>query len=235
MSASEHSTLIMVVVFLAVFVLLVASIPAAIFINQVSYTPTTYVEVTPPSPFWDPAEIGKGNVKSQDYKYITFGTGKYWALTYASLNDTLIYVGWDVSPDDLIVKHVHAWWDYRNMLPYPLEKDYVLAREENDISAFYMRCITGDIPEVYVQISYDNISYSSLLEAWNYGEIYVWMGLLENATRQEASYDVWTLLGQLMSFQAPNIHPLLNALIAIPLWICIIVSIVYVFDKILPF
>jgi hypothetical protein len=234
-SYGEHRTLIFVGTFLAIFVLMISQIPSIFYAYQ-TYVPEEYTISDVPTR-WDTANIGKAGVKSQDYKTVDMGAATSWfALTHISTNDTLFTVDWEAGAYSAIyIAHSHSWWQKFRMLPYELDKEYVLSLEDENTSALFIRCETGDIPEVFLQISYDNSTYDSLSLAWTAGHLEVWMGFLLNASSTKASYDVWTLLGQIMFFQAPYIEPTLNAIIAIPIWISIIVCIIYVLDKVMPF
>jgi len=59
--------------------------------------------------------------------------------------------------------------------------------------------------------------YSSPSEAWTNGELVFLIGV--NFDQVGTSYNAWDLIAKLMFFQLPNIHPIVNALIAIPLWV----------------
>jgi len=233
--ASEHGTLIFVGTFLAVFVLMISQIPSIFYAYQ-TYVPEGYAGLSIDDK-WDIANIGKSGVKSYDNKTLLCGVPNWFALNYTGnpINDTLLYWVWDPYENIITIDHVPAWWNYHICNPYPLTRAYVLANEENNVSAFYVRCTYADIPEVYTQISFDSNTYSSLSSAWDDGTIQVWVGFLMNASATSASYDVWTLLGGILFFQSPNIEPTLNAIIAIPIWISIIVCIIYVLDKVMPF
>lgn len=49
------------------------------------------------------------------------------------------------------------------------------------------------------------------------------------------SLNVWNLIAMLMFFQMPNIHPIINVIIAIPIWVTIIYLITVIILKIIPF
>ena len=57
------------------------------------------------------------------------------------------------------------------------------------------------------------------------------MGLDDTYT----SLNIWNLLGAIMWFRSPDIHPIINVLIAVPLWISFIWVAFYVLKELLPF
>ena len=70
-----------------------------------------------------------------------------------------------------------------------------------------------------VIFAYNSTLYSSFEEAWDYHGLAVFFGV--EFDQVNTSYNAWNIVSMLLFFQLPTIHPLINAIIAIPLWICI--------------
>jgi hypothetical protein len=239
MAENEHGLVLFTIIFISIFILLVSTIPSSFFTHQTGDA-GDYVEIDVPDR-WDTGFIGSVGVKDYDNQSVVYGNAYFFTLTYIEEDDTEIQLQWGIygaSYNYLYFYHKHMWWifpDYKHMTPFPVEKDYMLSVEQDNVSAVYIRCETGDIPEILVQIGFDNNTYDSLTEAWNDGHLEMWLGYMQNASATQAYYNVWILIGQLLTFQAPNIHPYLNAIIAIPIWAAIVLSVIYTLDKILPF
>lgn len=241
MADSEHGTIIFVVSLLLIFVLILNGMTTSYFFSeQPNYLATQYPNIGTPSAY-DPGSIGKAGVKSEDYENVTYGEYSFY-LTYDTTNDTELVLIWNNIPgdrDNLYLSHRHPWfWFFTrlvSMSPWPVTKDYVNSTQNNNASQLFARCMEGDIPEVFVEISFDNTTYNNVTHAWDNGQLRFYCAFLSNATLEQAHYDVWTLLGQLLTFTMPNVHPLINAIIAIPIWISIILGLIYVLDKIKPF
>ena len=66
-----------------------------------------------------------------------------------------------------------------------------------------------------VMFSFNTTKYETPSLAWSQDELYM---VVAAGFGGSAGGDIFTLIGQLLFFQAPNMHPLLNAFIAIPIW-----------------
>lgn len=75
-----------------------------------------------------------------------------------------------------------------------------------------------------VLFSYNGTTFATLEDALDgvggTPELYVFVGLGWDETI--SSINAWSLIGQLLTFQAPEIHPTINVIIAVPIWISII-------------
>lgn len=68
-----------------------------------------------------------------------------------------------------------------------------------------------------VSFGFNETLYSSPYQAWQYDKLYIVAGMGFDQTK--TTFDSWGLIQQIMFFQNPNIHPYLNAFIALALWI----------------
>lgn len=191
---------------------------------------------------WDTSAIGEGVILVDDTQTVLWNDATYFSLN-APDDVRLLWpytypFYWPDMGDAIGIQHYHSWW----ILGYwvetdvtPLTRDYVISifNEDEQVSSVTVRCQDGDL-SFLLQISYDPISYASIEEAWDGGSLEVWMGIRSYDT-VEGHYSVWVMIGQLLTFQAPEVHPLLNIIIAVPLWVGIAISLLYVFDKIVPF
>lgn len=237
MASAEHKVILFSVCFLLFFGYMIQSMPVDMVENQSTTFSDVPVYVEPPT-YFDVGSLSRSEIISQDYANVSYPEGGHnFYLTYQDTNDTQINLVW-VVPDELAFTHVH-WLFYiiplqKQMNPYPLYNATVLGSiEEGETAEFWLRCVDGDIPEVYLGISFDNDTYADLGEAWDDGELSIYVAFLSNATFTGGN--AWALVGSLLTFSAPNIHPIVNFFIAVPVWVSIIISILYVLEKILPF
>lgn len=238
---AEHGNLIFVVTFLGVFIFLSGFIPSPFFFF-LTYDQTQYKPLVVPDK-WDTSAIGEGTVLDQDMANIT-----YPSATSLSLEDEEIILFWadyypynpdlPSSKDEMWLAHIHTWWIFVFWEPTdanPFTKAYLNSiQDENNVSSVTVRCLKGDLQFLF-QITFDNNMYSSFIDAWDNNHLEVYVAIRQADTQTQAHYDAWTLIGQLLTFQAPFIHPLFNFIIAVPIWISIALAIIYVLDKILPF
>lgn len=61
--------------------------------------------------------------------------------------------------------------------------------------------------------------YSSPTEAWNHHGLNIMVGI--DFDQVSTSYNAFSLIAMLLFFQLPQVHWIINALIAIPIWLCI--------------
>jgi len=161
-----------------------------------------------------------GGIVSGSYPYLdSHVIHREYASTRFSLGAVYVDVWWN--PIDSLLWFGHSyhiawifWWT-ENLRESPIQWSDVITNALNaNVSKIVMYC---DCPKTYdVYILNNSTSYASLYDAWVAGEITVQIGM-----GWEASYAVinaWTLITQLMLFQAPNIHPLLNGIIVVPIW-----------------
>jgi len=70
-----------------------------------------------------------------------------------------------------------------------------------------------------VFFAYNETTYSSVEEAWNHHGLYVLIGI--EFDELATGLNAWDLIGMILFFQMPNVHPILNYIIAIPIWISV--------------
>jgi len=78
-----------------------------------------------------------------------------------------------------------------------------------------------------------NTTRNDIAQAFQEGEVQIGIGMgIEDLSTKLST---WGIVATLLTFQAPNIHPLVNALIAIPFWACIAVLTYILILKAIPF
>jgi len=67
--------------------------------------------------------------------------------------------------------------------------------------------------------AYNETAYSNVTDAWNGSELNMLVAI--DFDQQQTGMNAWNLIAMILFFQMPDVHPLLNAFIAIPIWVCI--------------
>jgi len=83
-------------------------------------------------------------------------------------------------------------------------------------SMFDLDCMHYTVTTI---LSYNTTAYDDLTDAWNNNDIYCLVGWGISGTG--TSTTSYGLVARLLFFQMPEIHPVLNAIIALPIWTCI--------------
>lgn len=147
------------------------------------------------------------------------GTDHDFVIYFSSIDDVIVFQCW----------HQWSMWGIiprsHNIEPSPFGEDHVLDNIEPgsspEISRFMMTCSHYTWA---VRISYDDTKFDSLYNALhgigNDAEVLVFAGLTWD--QEAGAINAWNVIGQILTFQSPDVHPVINALIAVPLWICII-------------
>lgn len=204
---------------------------------------TSYAHLTVSVPDkWSTDEIGMGAVLYQDYDNVTVSGTEVTNTFFELAVVDEVRVTWDFThPDYISIYHKHSWWLftwYVKMNPVcPVSKDYLQAYMDStdNVTSLNIRCSDGD-STMLLQVGFAGLDADSIEDAWdNVGEIGVYLCIRDVDDTQEANYDVWSLIGQILTFQTPNVSPLLNIFINVPIWICLLIVIVYILDKIVPF
>ena len=77
-----------------------------------------------------------------------------------------------------------------------------------------------EFTQFYVFFAFNETTYSSPQDAWEQSELHVLWAI--NFDQANTGYSAWDLIAMLLFFNLPTVHFLINALIAIPLWIAIV-------------
>lgn len=257
MSEQLRKPFIFAVTLLGFFALVINSTPGILFGIVGHYRETHYEEQ------WEAAQMFSGatQIDYVENGTIAWGTYPFSVLELELKNSTghlsgvAVCVFWmafdDYNPfdypypippkapnpvDQLYFEHYWYDWFVRQgdwMQPYPLTKQYVLDHIGNDgDSLFFMTC---DHWQFEVLITYNKTEHSDLDESWEASELDIYVGTGFKQQEADVAMNAWVLVARLMFFQAPDIHPLINAFIAIPLWADIGFIIVMLLSRFIPF
>jgi hypothetical protein len=93
--------------------------------------------------------------------------------------------------------------------------------------------LKNDVAELVVFVGFNRTKYSMPSEALNNGDLSLLFCI--NFDKINTSFNAWNLVGSFLFFQMPNVHPTLNMLFAIPVWILIAWLIYILILKAIPF
>jgi len=83
---------------------------------------------------------------------------------------------------------------------------------------YRLTCAQNDLRLVAL-FAFNETLYSLPSDAWDANALKVLIGV--EFDQVLTTMNAWGLIGMLLFFQLPGIHPIINAIIALPLWICI--------------
>lgn len=249
MPTNEQKTLIFVVTFLSSFFLLLSFMPSQFYSQTneegVSYNVPEYFEA----------------VDMQNYRYchnftIQCSTGWEYEFNLGGKNinffvysldyDKFGFRTFDIFIDIFGIRLTHNWkgmdwykkgikvseqplgeWSYPTIDIEDVDANY------DNVSKVSEFTVKHDRLTIKVFLAFNTTKYSKPSEAYHNNElsILVCMGF----DQAETTINAWTLISQLLTFKIPNVHPLINALIAIPIWVAIAWLVTIFILKFIPF
>jgi hypothetical protein len=220
--------LVFVLVFLGVFFVLVASIPAEFF-----FTPgRTYQNYVVPDNF-DPMELG--GIAFFTQHNITVGDTKYYTFTNSTLELRAIFYPALGIPRR--IEFEHLYWYFGPIFLYDsmqieTEGNYYITREDavshwiSNVSKSKFYPVWCNHARVTSWIYDPNSSRDDVGVAWDAGTVTVAIGF--GFEYQTAAINGWSLIGALLSFQSPQIFGMtglgatvMNLIISLPVWGCV--------------
>ena len=122
--------------------------------------------------------------------------------------------------------HVDMWWIFMtgehsmnfywqgvDVGTYLSDTTVNLAYSQGDLS-FVVSC---NHVELDLMFAFNETAYSSPTEALDHYDLYMLIGV--EWDQVSTSMSAWDIIGMLLFFQLPNVHWMLNAIIAIPIWL----------------
>ena len=219
MSEDLGSKLIWVGVFLGVFFILASTMPSGFYTSEYEYQTYNIPESFEALDIQDYAETENGSITtSYSHEYSMGGWNFKWWCSYG--NDFLKH------------KRFEKWWFIYTYSEYMtwytdtgIKKGISLTASdvdtywdtETNTTKFYLKDPAVSIP---CWFSYNTTEYSNASDAWSDNAL-EWLTAID-FDAIKTTYSAWGLIGMLLFFQLPDIHPMLNMIIALPCWICIV-------------
>ena len=240
-ASGELGAFITVVTFLGIITILISTVPNEFMIHAQNYRSISVPE------YFESVDITYFAATKNFTLDPNKATGEIYGWYYIdfSLGGHDFTIEWKY-PEGIMLKHVEKWWIFvtgrHNMNWYEkrqgsnlgtkLKSEHLTTYyDENRKDAqFIVRC---EHTQLSVFFAYNTTKYSDILEAWENNELAVLFGI--NFDQVNTSYNAWNLVAQILFFQNPDIHPAINALIAIPIWATIAITVYILILKAIPF
>lgn len=217
---SEFRGIIVIGSFIAVMILLFGLIPSGLWASQEDYGRTQEIP-----DYWEASDIQRFN--NTQYFLLNnsvdstsmqeFGGWYFLQMWYVGGNYTTI------ARYDKILIFYHAVEDglFHNdnsrigygLYDTQLDEDY----DNGGLKNLQYRVEFGSTTEMYHLYSFNETLYDSPSQAWYNDALYVLWGM--NFDQMRTGYSAWDLIAMTLFFNYPDMNPILNAIIKIPLWL----------------
>ena len=238
MPVGEQKTLITVVSFLACFYLLVSFMPSYFTSGSTEYpsynVPEYFegIDLQSYAYFWNVTLYPNGGWKNSDFagRVLRISTGsddidmwtqsEFWVFTW----------DWDYFEwyDSQGIKHSEgsSFQKWRYIKLSEIDEVY------NQTGSLEWTVKNGKA-QYKVYFGFNETLYSTPSEAFSNSDLV--MLVCAGYDQVATSVNAWNLIGQILFFKMPDVHPMINALIAIPLWTAIAWLMIIIILKFIPF
>lgn len=225
---SELRGLLVVGTFLTILVLFIAFIPASFLVtsqDQRTIQAPDYFEAVDLQNFVDTENKTMDGSDPQWYGYYrySFDLGGWdLQLEYKLTGEVRLYQAeyWWIFQTG---RHLMTFYETQNGVaittsPYHILTDDLLDTYfEEDMGNTPLLAKRVGILQIWTFFAYNVSEYSSFQEAFPTGDCVIFLGIGFDQTN--TTYNAWDVIGMLLFFQLPNTHIILNAIMAIPIWI----------------
>lgn len=224
---SELRGLITAGTFISVTILLISFIPIELFTSTTeirTIDPPVYFEAIDLSNYvstWNSSlDLGEGIIYYQ--QALDDGGGDFAGHRIELWSEKTL--------EQIMFKYLRFWWifvvgydsmQWFNEAGILVSDEYGITNEVlDDTYDDYgkMRFLISGDTQFHAYFSFNDTTYETPTEAWLNDELYVYCGI--NFDQAGTGYNAWDVIQQVLFFQMPDIHPLINSLLAIPLWVC---------------
>jgi len=250
----ELKPLVTVVSFLALFAILAGTIPAQFY--AASYEG---VELNVPSDFegidiqsfaetW-PYTLNETGGDTTIYGlYRVFDVG---GADFGGHDLDLVYRRANESDKFVSIEHFWTeWWFFRYGHPMSWYNRQMIDKTTSFHGGLYEGLALDDLENDTIQgsaeytvkcdhlqlkafLGYNTTLYANVTDAWDHHGLHIMLGI--NFDQLNTAINAWNIVGMILLFQTPDVHPVLNAIIAIPLWLCIAYLAYVLILKAIPF
>ena len=221
MGLDVGKSLILVATTFSIFAILVAKMPYFL----VEHDADRPVVKTPDNDWWFGYFVGEDVIT--DNATITRGS----AVTL-EIVDTRVHASWGTFYQEsfIILQHMYPTEVFFLKIHWPheikpeggeqevIDLEYILKHaDEQGVSYFTGTC---DCPKTFqIFINYNETAYDGFEEAWNAGVLNLTVGLPSEDAVEEP--DMLGLITSMLFYPNPNINPMIDIFIKIPVWICV--------------
>jgi len=241
MPTNEQKTLIFVVTFISCFFLLLSFMPSYFYSQTsegLSYKIPEYFESVDVQSF---AEYKNFSLTTNYDKQDTIGGHNIYIRVRSSANGIMIatYERWWIFTWGYDWFH---WYDCQGIDRTTEDMDMLRdGLKWDDLDAVYNKSdeqglrwvLKNGKTQLVVYFGFNTTKYSKPSEAIGNNDLHILICI--SFDQVNTSINAWNLIGQLLTFKMPNVHPLINALIAIPIWVAIAWLVTIFILKFIPF
>ena len=251
--SAENITLVTVVTFLSIFFILVASMPSGLTATPQqgkTVSVPSYFEAVDIQNFAQKYAVNLTDPLSESYDFVFGGWNmKIWDDAQEKAIWVYTYAAWSVFRWDFDYFH---WYDFQGIersvtgwqtaaltqvtyITYnALDDAYIRWVSQNNVTRDACKwTLKNDHTEMVAYVGFNSSRYSKPSEALFGGELSILFCM--NFDKVNTTFNAWNLVGAILFFQTPNVHPVINAIIAIPIWIMIAWLIYILILKAIPF
>lgn len=229
---------VFIVTFLGIFVLLVSFMPTEFYVSS-------YRQIDIPN------ELDALDIPVYDYMTlnITYNPQGYWqedfgfngatefrAISYNTTNDYSIdacvfFIEWVSYP---FKGYGLDFWNTTHNLGATLYfPDLETIYAEDGALRFSMKTQDSGQLKFICAFVWDEETYSTPTPAFENDGVIIYLGLTWE--QQMSTMSAWNIVGMILFFQMPQVHPLLNMMFALPIWACILYTIYRLILLAIPF
>lgn len=241
--SSENLTLVTIVTFLCVFFICAMTIPGGL---QSQKYEGHIVNV--------PAYYEGLDIHNFAETKVINATGDYQAIEFKFGGWEMVFYEWTVKPG-FSIRTEARWfifhWDFdyfhwydpkgidRSEPMVPGGETIVLTYQAlDDAYLTYGKdglkwTLKNTKTQIVVFVGFNETKYSKPSEAIHHHELSLLLAI--NFDKVNTTFNAWNLIGAILFFQMPDVHPAINAIIAIPLWVLIAWLIYILILKAIPF
>jgi len=233
--STEQSMLITVVCFLSFFFIIVSMMPSDFVVASQNYRIVNvdpYFEAIDMSSFADTKNFTVGNDYFRTY-FVLGGFNFRWTT----------YVGWQeyglLTYDSWLIFYWNfegfKWHDQKGIdqtdnegVPWEaLDANFNSSQQTCDF------VLTNSRTTVRTYFAFNTTLYPTPTAALVNDDLHVLIGI--NFDKINTTFNAWNLIGMMLFFRAPEVNPIINAIIAIPVWVAIAYLCYILILKAIPF
>jgi len=235
---------VFIVTFMGIFIILVSTMPAQFYSSAPTYQQYAYPDFFSQEDIEHFRHIASINVTKSTFPYVCY---------YIDFNDETppadfkFQIHWraEAQYNKIQIAHVHyEFWVFIGAHPLNIlikqdegqryiSKSLALEYWDEESNATSLHPVFCDHITVKVWLTDPNSTRNDIAEAWDEGTVQLTIGF--GFSDYETTISGWDVVGRLLIFQAPDIHPVVNAIIALPMWACIAILIYILILKAIPF
>lgn len=242
--SAENITLVTVVTFLGVFTILTALMPPSFYASlqeRREVAVPAYFQAIDVQQYYQTYVL---NITSGQYiEYFTLGGWKlrFWSSFFVGYQTWIAIQRYDSWLVFEWIAEEGKWYNDRGILVSFIGSGFYLEHidakvldDNYDVNRSLCKfTVKFEVTQFDIYFTFNASKYSKPSEAWQKSDLHTLIGV--SLDKANTAFNAWNVVAQLLFFQLPNVHPLINMLIAIPIWVMIAWLIYILILKAIPF